>query len=181
MNPQTLSVAEQLAYCTVRLECDLSQGVVSTGTGFFFNFAEDGGKSVPAIVTNRHVVKGALIGRFQLTVCDADGGPEIGNTVTVAINNFESRWVPHSLPIFISAMPIAPLLLEAKSKGKTVFYRNLSIPQIATDTEIMNLDQIEDITMIGYPNGLWDTKEQHAGLPEGSYRHSSSNGLERQT
>lgn len=159
MNPQPLSAAEQLAYCTVRLECDLSQGGVSTGTGFFFNFAEDGSKSVPTIVTNRHVVKGASVGRFQLTVRDADGGPQIGSTVTVALDNFESRWVPHSSDdIDLCAMPVAPLLLEAESKGKTVFYRNFAMAQIATDAELQDLDQIEDITMIGYPNGLWDMK-----------------------
>jgi hypothetical protein len=159
MNPQTLSIAEQLAYCTVRLECDLSHGEVSTGTGFFFNFAEDGGKSVPAIVTNRHVVKGATVGRFLLTVRDADGGPVIGSTVGIALDNFESRWVPHSSPdIDLCAMPIAPLLHEAQSKGKTLFYRNFSAGQIATDAELQDLDQIEEITMIGYPNGLWDIK-----------------------
>jgi len=159
MNPQTLSIAEQLAYCTVRLECDLAGGGVSTGTGFVFNFAEDGDESVPAIVTNRHVVKGAAVGRFQLTVRDADGGPMIGSTVGVALDNFESRWVPHSLAdIDLCAMPIAPLLQEAESKGKAVFHRNFAAGQIATDAELQDLDQIEDITMIGYPNGLWDRK-----------------------
>src|SRR5438128_4978804 len=157
MNPQTLSIAEQLAYCTVRLECDLSGGDVSTRTGFFFNFAEDGGTSVPAIVTNRHVVKGATVGRFQLTVRDMEGGPTIGATVGVALNNFESRWVSQSSPsVDLCAMPIAPLLQEAESKGKAVFYRNFTTGQIATDVELQDLDQLEDITMIGYPNGLWD-------------------------
>ncbi|MCL6508653.1 MAG: serine protease [Bryobacteraceae bacterium] len=132
---------------------------MSAGTGFFFNFAEDGGKSVPAIVTTRHVVKGATVGRFLLTVRDADGGPMIGSTVGVALDNFESRWVPHSSPdIDLCAMPIALLLHEAESKGKTVFYRSFSAAQIATDAELQDLDQIEDITMIGYPNGLWDRK-----------------------
>jgi len=159
MNPQTLSAAEQLAYCTVRLECDLSEGDVSTGTGFFFNFAEDGDRSVPAIVTNRHVVRGATVGRFQLTVSDADGGPLIGSTVAVALDNFESRWTPHSSPnIDLCAMPIAPLLEEARSKGKSVFHRSFSGGQVATDAELQELDQIEDITMIGYPTGLWDQK-----------------------
>ncbi|GMT41334.1 MAG: hypothetical protein IEMM0001_2069 [bacterium] len=31
-----LTLAEQLMYTTVRLECDLGNGAVSTGTGFFF-------------------------------------------------------------------------------------------------------------------------------------------------
>lgn len=157
MNPQTLSAAEQLAYSTVRLECDLAQGGVSTGTRFFFAFATDGDKSVLAIVTNRHVVKGASIGRFCLTTRGADGEPQIGSTVTVALDNFESRWVPHSsADIDLCAMPIAPLLREAESKGKSVFYRQLAMDQVATDAELQDLAQLEDITMVGYPIGLWD-------------------------
>ena len=160
MNPQTLSSAEQLAYCTVRLECDLSGGGVSTGTGFFFNFAEDGGKTVPAIVTNRHVVESATVGRFKLTVRDADGGPMIGSIVGVALDNFASRWLPHSSPaIDLCVMPIAPLLHEAESKGKMVFYRHFVVSQIATDAELQDLDQIEEITMIGYPNGFLGTRQ----------------------
>jgi len=83
----------------------------------------------------------------------------IGSTVEVALDNFQSRWVLHSSPdIDLCAMPIAPLLHEAESKGNTVFYRGFSAGQIATDAELQDLDQIEDITMIGYPNGLWDKK-----------------------
>ena len=36
-----LSISEQLTYSTVRIECELKMGGVSTGTGFFFNFLED--------------------------------------------------------------------------------------------------------------------------------------------
>jgi hypothetical protein len=64
---------------------------VSMGTGFFFAFAMDGDKSVPAIVTNRHVVKCASTGRFHPTTRGADGGPQIGSTVTVVLDNFEGR------------------------------------------------------------------------------------------
>ena len=159
MNPQSLSIAEQLAYCTVRLECDLAGGDVSTGTGFFFNFSEKGEQSVPAIVTNKHVVKGAIAGRFHLTVRDSDGGPMIGETVAASLDRFESRWMMHSSPdIDLCAMPIEPLLREAQAKGKGVFYRTFTVSQIATETELQGLDQIEDITMIGYPTGLWDRK-----------------------
>lgn len=169
MDPNILSIAEQLAYCTVRLECDLPSGDLSTGTGFFFNFAEVDGKFVPAIVTNRHVVKGAMVGRFQLTTRDAEGGPQIGTTVGVALDKFESRWTCHSSSdIDLCAMPVAPLLVEAEAKGKAVFFRNFALSQIATDAELQDLDQIEDITMIGYPNGLWDVKNNMPVFRRGS-------------
>jgi hypothetical protein len=154
---QDLSVAEQLAHTTVRLECDLPGGEVSTGTGFFFNFAVEGAKAIPAIVTNPHVVKDATVGRFQLTVQGPNGGPIVGSTVSVSLDTFEPRWIPHPSPtIDLCAMPLGPLLHEARAKGKSIFYRQFALSDVATDAELKALDQIEEITMIGYPNGLWD-------------------------
>jgi hypothetical protein len=159
VSPQALSIAEQLAYCTVRLECDVPDGV-STGTGFFFNFAEQGDKAVPAIVTNRHVVKDATAGRFHLTVRTADGDPMVGSTVSVVLDKFASRWIPHSSPdVDLCAMPLGSLLQQAESKGKAVFYRHFAMAQVATDSDLQDLDQIEDITMVGYPTGLWETMQ----------------------
>lgn len=57
-----LTITEQLMYSTIRIECDLG-GAISTGTGFLFRFLEENDKFIPAIVTNKHVVKGAVNGR----------------------------------------------------------------------------------------------------------------------
>lgn len=35
-----LSISEQLQYSTVRIECEHSDGGVSTGSGYFFKFKE---------------------------------------------------------------------------------------------------------------------------------------------
>ena len=51
----TLSITEQLAFSTVRIEVTTKEGS-GTGTGFFFNFLDDGKQRIPAIVTNKHVV-----------------------------------------------------------------------------------------------------------------------------
>ena len=50
MKPQTTS--EQMLFSIVRLIASNN----STGTGFFFNFAFDNNKTVPVIITNKHVV-----------------------------------------------------------------------------------------------------------------------------
>src|SRR5216683_6118838 len=68
-----LMPSEQLAYSTVRIECQLADGTVGTGTGFFFRFLDDADRHVPAIVTNKHVIVGAQQGRFHLTVADESG------------------------------------------------------------------------------------------------------------
>ena len=36
-----LTITEQLMYSTIRIECDLGGGSISTGTGFLFRFLEE--------------------------------------------------------------------------------------------------------------------------------------------
>lgn len=155
--PDALSIADKLAHSTVRLECDLASGNTSTGTGFFFAFAKDGEKNVPAIVTNRHVIAGAVKGRFHLTVRNSLGGPKVGTTVAAELDNFEARWTPHpDANIDLCVMPIAPLVREAELQGRSPFYVSLDQSLVPTDVELSALDVSESITMVGYPNGLWD-------------------------
>ncbi len=150
-----LSIAEQLAHSTVRLECTLADGTISTGTGFFFGFVREGTRSAPAIVTNRHVVAGATRGRFHVTVKDAQGEPAIGKTIIVELDQFESKWLPHP-EVDLCAMPIGPLIAQAQAQGQTPFFVTLDDSLILSDAELRDLDVVEDITMVGYPNGLWD-------------------------
>src|SRR5438309_1800092 len=96
MDASKLTVTEQLAYATVRIECKLSSGTVATGTGFFFKFLrEENGRHVPAIVTNKHVVRDASLGWFHLTRADSNGHPIDNSHYAVPIDSFESRWIPH--------------------------------------------------------------------------------------
>lgn len=80
-----LSAAEQLMHTTVRLECELTDGGVSTGTGFFFSFKIDDDTQIPLIVTNRHVVDGAKTGTFVLTKRNADRSPQMGAHETIKL------------------------------------------------------------------------------------------------
>ncbi|HOH98161.1 MAG TPA: serine protease [Candidatus Cloacimonadota bacterium] len=153
----SLSIAQKLAYTTVRLECMKIDGSKSIGTGFFYKCAEDGDRHVPVIFTNKHVVRGASVGRFLLNLEDSNGKPMIGNSVPVELNNFESRWYFHPDDnIDLCAMPIAPLKREAESLGKTLYYVMIE-KQLIPSLEIQeSFDLLEEIIMVGYPIGLWD-------------------------
>ena len=78
-----LSLSEQLAYSTIRIECDTALGG-STGTGFYYRFCQKGDSFVPAIVTNRHVVAGATTGRFHIHLAGTGG-----STFPLAHKRFE--------------------------------------------------------------------------------------------
>lgn len=53
-------------------------------------------------------------------------------------------------------MPIAPLLSAATAAGKQLFYVSLDKSLIPTDAELADMTMMEDVVMIGYPNGIWD-------------------------
>ena len=155
-----LSPSEQLAYSTVRIECKSADGSGGTGTGFFFTFLNTKDSSVPTIITNKHVVRDAVTGTFHLTVADGNGLPLVGanSFKSIQLDNFDKKWIPHPDPnIDLAAMPIAPLIHEARNQGIAFFYRSHDSELVATDEFSANLTAVEDILMVGYPNGIWDS------------------------
>lgn len=155
--PPSLSPSEQLTYSTARIECETSDGP-SSGTGFFCRFLEEGDRHVPAVVTNRHVVRGATRGKFHLTVRGADGGPKPGQHVAIVLEDFENRWIGHpDASVDLCIMPIAPLLSEAQKAGHQFFFIALNKSLIPSPQELGELMALEEIIMIGYPNGIWDS------------------------
>jgi hypothetical protein len=152
-----LSPAEKLAHSTVRIECDLAAGGVSTGTGFFYSLNRNGDQYVPVIVTNKHVVEGSTNGRFLLTLQTAEGGPSIGNYKAFQLDRFQQRWAPHpDASVDLCVMPIAPLLIDAQTTSTKFFFVPMDKTLIPTKGEVDDMLGIENITMVGYPNGLWD-------------------------
>ncbi|PHS67113.1 MAG: serine protease [Flavobacterium sp.] len=154
-----MTVSEHTQHSTVRIETILNNGNTSTGTGFFFKFLEkeDGGH-IPTIVTNKHVIKDSKIGIFRLTLIDENGNPDYSKTKEYKIPNFEQQWIGHPDPqVDLCAMPIGGLLNLAKNNNENFFYAALDKSLIFSDEELNKLTAMEDITMVGYPNGIWDS------------------------
>lgn len=154
-----LSYSERLAHSTVRIECDLANGMKSTGTGFFYAFNKTDKEEVPAIITNKHVIRGAIKGRFILTLKDSSGRPQIGNKKTFEFDSFEKLWIKHPDPnIDLCIMPIVPFLSSAGNMNLNFFYVRLDETYLPTPDDISNMIGMENITMVGYPNGIWDSQ-----------------------
>ncbi len=155
--PTNMFPSEQLTHSTVRIVCQLQDGTFSTGSGFFFAFAKDANQDVPAIVTNKHVIDGAVEGHFNLTLRSPDGGPLTGQHLEVKLDRFADRWISHPDPqVDLCVMLIGPLISEAAAAEKTFFFIALDEALIPTDSDLAELSALEDILMIGYPNGIWD-------------------------
>jgi hypothetical protein len=154
-----LSISEKLTYSTVRIECRLANGDLSTGTGFFFLFLNNEAKNVPAIVTNKHVVEGAVEGAFKMHEGAEDGSPTSQSTLDVSLDKFSNRWIPHPDPdIDLCILPAGPIFHDANTRGKKPFLMPLDPKLVPTPNELSDLTAVEDILMIGYPNGIWDSE-----------------------
>lgn len=154
-----LSTMEKLCFSTVRIETNNSAGNSCSGTGFLFNLTIDG-KIVPLIVTNKHVVRGMSKGRFILTERGKDDIPMYKQHFPISIDDgFEKYWIMHPDPLIdICAMPINPIIEMAhKQFNKSFFFIPFDNSLIPSKEQLGEIDIAEDIIMIGYPNGLWDS------------------------
>lgn len=110
------------------------------------------------LVTNRHVVAGADTGTFFLHLADTGGGPKRGSKAPVTLDHFQQRWLPHpESTVDLCVMPFAPVLHEAQANGLTPFFVPLDKSLILSPTELAALTALEDVVMIGYPIGIWDS------------------------
>ncbi len=157
IKPTTIS--EKLLFSTVRIAFQLSSGEQGTGTGFFFNFLVDEQTHIPAIITNKHVVAGAVTGSFQLHELDktTEEPQPSGDFFTVGLDDFENQWIPHpDKDVDLCAMLFKPLRSEAEIQGKSIFNCAIDNSFILSKADLEELSAVEEVLMIGYPTGLWD-------------------------
>lgn len=153
-----LSDAEQLAYSTVRIEAELPNGGRGTGTGFFFILGQQpDGTHSPVIITNRHVVAGAVKLKFCLTLAKPGGGPDRCNHAWFGVNRVEQLCFPHpDGETDLCCIPLAPLLKQAEERGQSPFFVTLCAGNLPSEAELNDITGLEEIVMVGYPNGIWD-------------------------
>lgn len=142
----------QLLFTTVPIIGETPNGIVS-GTGFFFSYQLGDDVSVPLILTNYHVLKDVTKGMFTLNI-GKDGLPT-KQTLNV---NFDETIIKGSQigKLDLMAYPVAPILHLLNQNGKQVFYRSIDNNLIPDKATINQLTALEEITFIGYPNGLYD-------------------------
>lgn len=168
---------EKLMKSVVRIEAQLQKGSVATGSGFAYRFAEkEDGLHVPAIVTNKHVIEGAVSVSLPISVADSTGNAT-GNfeVITYPIpNNVIYHPDPNVDLCAILAAPIHQYFQQKKLQPALV---HLNKEITATDSTFSDLLPLEEVTMIGYPNGIWDSTNNGsiarrgiiATIPENDY------------
>lgn len=157
---QVKTIAEQLFFTTVRIDTLSADGNQGSGTGFFFSH-KLGDNQYLFVVTNKHVVVGMREGRFSF-VKQKDGLPALGDGFNLHIgpDTWPTMWFGHPDPnIDIALCPLVPLIDFAKNHhGVDLFFRSVDSTLIPNEQQIAELDAVEPVTFVGYPNGVWDSK-----------------------
>ena len=157
---QVTTIAEQLFFTTVRIDTVSVDGNPGSGTGFFIAHKVNQVDYL-FVVTNKHVVMGMLEGRFSF-LKQKDGLPILGDGFTLNVGSLEwtKMWIGHpDSTVDIAICPLVPLIEFAKQlHGTDLFFRTVSTELIPTDSQMKDLDALESVTFIGYPNGVWDSK-----------------------
>ena len=143
------TVIKQLLFHTVKIKTDKS-----TGTGFFYQEKVDG-KTIVFIVTNKHVVKDSDYGELVFQLKENDK-PALGQITNFKLKNFKKLWFDHpDKDVDVCVMPITEFI-DDQEVFDSLFFRAVSDEFIPSFSELQNLDYLEDIIFVGYPDGLSD-------------------------
>lgn len=154
-----LTLTEQLAHSTVRIEVDYAGGESGCGTGFVYQVrpTADPADVVTLLITNKHVVEGSIRGRLRFTCSNAESMPNYKLSHTFQIDDFAPHWAAHSNPtIDLCALPLAGYVMQMNALGLTPFFCTVDRCGRCTQQELDDMSAVEPILMVGYPNGLWD-------------------------
>lgn len=159
------NLINNLIYTTVRFEVldSTATKTISTGTGFFMNFNKDdsGNKVLSAIVTNKHVIKDAKNIAFHVSLSDQNGNEIKGTHQRIVIYDMYNNggvFFHKDKDVDVVAMVVAPTFSNlTKSTGKKPFVKYISMSMTSNQEYNNSLFHIEDVIMIGYPIGIWDS------------------------
>jgi hypothetical protein len=151
-----MKILDHLPFATCRTEAYEEDGTSSVGTGFYFNFEFAGRGNAIALITNRHVVQDAVSAVIFISVAAEGGGvPEFGGQVGWTITNLQASVITHPREdIDLAAIHISGVLDEMQRSGQSPFLRPFSASAIPAETDTFSA--VEEVLMIGYPNGHWD-------------------------
>lgn len=152
------TIKTDFLFTTVRIEIVDDNNSKGAGTGFLFRY-DHNDDSYVFLVTNKHVIENAQKGSLQFNLSHEDN-VVLGDFYTLAFEDFKHEWFFHpDEDIDISIMAFGPVLHELEERNINIFFRTIDSSLIPIERDLkMNIDTIEDILFIGYPNNIYDEK-----------------------
>ncbi|WP_080972963.1 trypsin-like peptidase domain-containing protein [Aeromonas hydrophila] len=162
------TISESILFATVRIDTVDVAGNRGSGTGFIFshNYKE---QNFLSIVTNKHVVNGAVKGGITF-IKREDEQPKLGHSFRIDFDEFEKLWDGHpNENIDVAVTPLVPLLdFMKQAHNVDVFFKFISSESIPSTTDIAEIDALEEVVFVGYPNGIWDSKNHTPIIRKGT-------------
>ncbi len=152
----SFSLAEQLLYSTVKLTSSFQGNITGTGTGFFSTFNRTNNSISPVIITNNHVVQGSDKIHLKCHIRDNNSNVPSGRFLDINISLHDSVVQHPDLNIDLCAISFGAILNQAVANGTPIFNSTIEMDLIPDLSEWQYFDAIEEVTMIGCPNGLSD-------------------------
>lgn len=150
------TIADQLFFVTAFLEGS-GGGKTWSGTGFVYGVETDQGV-VHVLVSNKHVLANTESLTVRMVRAEGDG-PKLGNATQIDVADAQSLVTGHPDPkVDVAVVPLSPILEQMAKSNAPPFFRSLSPEVLLTPANAKELDAIEEILLVGYPNAIFDTK-----------------------
>jgi hypothetical protein len=169
---------ENLFFTTVRIETIHPDKNISYGTGFLISYDYENDKKSIFLITNKHVIEGGAAWKILFNVSNCNIpidapifgnqiGADIGNSQYILRNNMyelispnidDGVWIKHE-KYDIAITNFTRMYAILVRNKKTPFIRTFNYKHFPKQEDIENeIDAIEDVFIIGYPNALFDPK-----------------------
>lgn len=162
-----VTVPEQLMFSTFRIVTDRGHG-----TGFVYSRGINYHNRLDYLVTNRHVVEATHEGELTFTGTNQSAGaefPVIGPGAIVPIQDEAWHWFYHpSGEIDIAAMRLGPVSTHVGDAGCRPYYTGVTQRWLAGHEELQQLDVLEDVIFVGYPEDAYDQKNNLPVIRKGT-------------
>ena len=155
------TVAEHLFFMTLRIDTERS-----VGTGFIFEhkwICPKTGTELTGmfLVTNKHVIADADGGTFRFTLRTGDGSaPNLGEWIGVNVRSRRWQWwAGHpSEDVDIAVFPLNPILEDLSRRRVAPFFSGVDAKLLPENSPFGDLNAVERILFVGYPEGVYDRK-----------------------
>lgn len=165
---------DTLKYLTVLIKNTDENGIETLGTGFFMKFNIDG-KTVPVIVTVKHVVE-----NVKETYMFLHYKPNDGEHTAVIQFPCKENWIFSEESELCCCLfhPINKEFLELT--GSNIYACFLNEKNILKKEELNNIDAFSDVIMTGYPAGVYSSPFVYPVLRKGNLAAAPSDNIVNQ-
>ncbi len=155
MRGKAFKLLDDIRYCTTKLIVETKDGELNIGTGFFFDFNNP--PNNPLLITNKHVVEDWKTISLRLNKADEQKNPLLGDTIEITLENKPGvKWMEHP-DADLCAILVRPKFDWILLMGQQFFFKILNVQHMPSELEKEYIGPIEEVLMIGYPDGLEDT------------------------